>query len=316
MRWVKIHDGLLEWGWHTRPEMVSLFVHLILLANTRDRDFEGQTIRRGQLLTSLRALSERTGISLQTIRTSLAHLESTGELTRESTQQGTLITICKYADYQDEETPANTPTNKQLTHDQHTTNTRPTQTLDLNNNNNNNNNINNSCCCSDAPAPAREEGFSFWSLSEEQQQQEQQDYYRIFFFGNFRNVPAEVKRFIATNESHHWLNKGRTECYSTPAQRRAIAELWRPASKNPRIPSNAFLAMWKDLYALALRSDPDVAALMLDERVTVGETSDGRLYMVTHQEVWDWMRDETRAKETRKIVNRFSKKTFNAKIIH
>ena len=151
MRWVKIHDGLLEWGWHTRPEMVSLFVHLIILANTKDRDFEGLTIRRGQLLTSLRALSEKTGISLQSTRTSLAHLESTGEITRESTRQGTLITVCKYADYQDKETPVNTQANNQLTHDQHTTNTRPTQTLEYKEYKDKQD-----CCCYNAPTPTRE----------------------------------------------------------------------------------------------------------------------------------------------------------------
>ena len=362
MRWVKIHDGLLEWGWHTRPEMVSLFIHLIILANTKDREFEGRTIRRGQLLTSLRSLSEKTGITIQSLRTSLANLEKTGEVTRESTQQGTLITVCKYADYQDADALANTPTNTQLTHDQHTTNTpvreksthqltqqepaissyrkgscesvgikgntstntqlthQSTQTLDNNNNNNNNLNLKNSCCCLDsntlADADARE-GFSFRSLPEEQQQSEQQGFYETFYFGNFRNVTAEVKRFIATNEAHLWLNKGKTECYATPEQRRAIAQLWRPApGSRPRVPSAAFLAMWKDLYALAKKSDPDVAKLMLDERVSVGETADGRMFVALHQEVWDWFTDQSRATQTRKIIDRFTKKKIHPKIIY
>ena len=311
MRWVKIHDGLLEWGWHTRPEMVSLFVHLIILANTKDKDFEGMTIRRGQLLTSLRALSEKTGISLQSTRTSLAHLETTGEITRESTRQGTLITVCKYADYQDKEAPSNTQANKQLTHDQHTANTQPTQTLEYKEYIDKQD-----CCCLNAPAPAREEGFSFWSLPEEQQQQEQQSFFEIFFFGNFRGVDAEVKRFIATNERHQWMNKGKTESYTTPAQRRAIAELWKPASRNPRIPSSTFLMTWHKLYILAKKSDPDVAALMLDERVSIGEIDDGRVFLVCHQKVWDWMTNKERAEKTRRILNTFTTKKINSKIIY
>lgn len=292
--------------------MVSLFVHLIILANTKDREFEGRTIRRGQLLTSLRSLSEKTGITIQSLRTSLAHLEKTQEITRESTRQGTLITICKYADYQDRETPANTPSNNQPTHDQHTTNTQPTQTLDSKIDID----IKDCCCSSNAPATAREgEGFSFWSLPEDQQQQEQQDFFEIFFFGNFRNVPGEVKRFIATNEGHRWLNKGKTECYATPGQRRAIAQLWRPQSNKPRVASSAFLAMWRDLYALAKKSDPAVAALMLDERVTVGEVGDGRMFFIAHQVVWEWITDKSRAEMTRKIIDRFTKKMVTVKYI-
>lgn len=269
-------------------------------------------IRRGQLLTSLRALSQKTGISMQSTRTSLAHLEETGEITRESTRKGTLITVCKYVDYQAKETPANTLSITRPTHDQHTANTPPTQTLeykeykDLKD-----------CYCSNAPAPARvSEGFSFWALPQEKQQQEQQDFFEIFFFGNYRGCANEVKRFIATNERHQWQNKGRTECYSTPEQRRAIAQLWKPASHNPRIPSATFLDMWRKLYALAKADSPDVAALMLDERVTVGEISDGRVFVVCHQKVWDWITAPERAKLTRGIIDTFTTKQIHSKIIY
>ena len=368
MRSIRVYDSITEWRWHTRPEIVSMFVHLLILANEKDKEVGTVTVKRGQLLTSLRDLSEVTGISLQSTRTSLAHLESTGEITRESTHQGTLITVCKYVDYQDRETLPNT----RPTHDQHTANTpngeKPTQesthpltqrqdgltpygtanyesgisetntrintptdtapTQELThfaragkNNNNNNNidinkNINNSCCCCSGADAGACEGFSFWSLPEDQQQKEQDSLFEMFFFSNFRNVEAEVKRFIATNESHQWMNKGRTECYSTPAQRRAIAQLWKPASKNPRIPSSTFLMTWHKLYTLAKKSDPDVARLMLDERVSVGEIDDGRVFLVCHQKFWDWMTDKERAEKTRRILNTFTTKKINSKIIY
>lgn len=321
MRWVKLYDSLLEWRWHERPEIVSMFVHLLILANSRDRDYEGTQVKRGQLITSLRDLSDLTGISIQSTRTSLAHLEETGEITRESTHKGTIITICKYADYQSKETLANTPAITASTQHQHTVNTPSTHPLEYKIDRFKD--INNSSCCycldntqQSAPAPAREDGISFWSLREEQQQQEQQDFFEIFFFGNFRNVTGEVKRFIATNERHRWQNKGRTECYSTPEQRRAIAQLWRPASKSPRVSSPAFLTMWKKMYEFAKGQDADVARLMLDERVMMGEIGDGRLILVCHQKVWDWITDGSRAKETRAILDTLTTEKINVKIIY
>lgn len=129
-------------------------------------------------------------------------------------------------------------------------------------------------------------------------------------------MEGEVKRFIATNERHQWMNKGRTECYSTPEQRRAIAQLWKPASRNPRIPSSTFLAMWRKIYAQAKDGSPDVAALMLDERVTIGELGDGRVFLVCHQKVWDWLTDEVRKESTRAIFDTFTTKKINSRIIY
>ena len=126
---------------------------------------------------------------------------------------------------------------------------------------------------------------------------------------------AEVKRFIATNERHQWQNKGKTECYSTPAQRRAIAQLWKPASKTPRT-SSSFLSMWHRMYLLAKKGDPDVAALMLDERVTVAEVGDGRVFLICHQKVWDWMIDPERSVQTRRVMNTFTTNKINVKIIY
>ena len=55
----------------------------------------------GQLVTGRHALSEDTGISEQSIRTCLSRLKSTSEITSESTNQFTLITINNWGIYQD-----------------------------------------------------------------------------------------------------------------------------------------------------------------------------------------------------------------------
>lgn len=97
---VKFHRRIFDWDWYGKPNTVALWFHLVMKANYTNSAWRGIPIARGQLLTSTKKLSKETGLSVQTVRTNLANLERTGEIMRESTNQYTLITICKYDDYQ------------------------------------------------------------------------------------------------------------------------------------------------------------------------------------------------------------------------
>lgn len=120
--WIKTYRKLMEWEWYTDSHMVHLFIHLILKANHEDKRHRGKIIKRGQLVTSRNILSIETGISEQTIRTCLERLKLTNELTIQSTNRNSVITICNYDSYQEkkEETnqPTNQPTNQQVTNHQ------------------------------------------------------------------------------------------------------------------------------------------------------------------------------------------------------
>ena len=135
--WVKVYRKLLEWEWHTEPNMVSLFLHLIVLANYEDKRWHGIVIKRGQLATSLISLSDITGISVQSVRTCLKRLEETGEILQKSTNKFRVITICKYDIYQDVTNADQQTTNKQLTNNQQTTNKQLTTTKEYKEDKNN-----------------------------------------------------------------------------------------------------------------------------------------------------------------------------------
>lgn len=117
--WIKIHYKFLQWEWANDANMVSLFIHLLLKANYKDKNWKGQMVKRGQLITGRKALEIETGISQQSIRTCLERLKSTNELTIKSTNKYSLITICNYEQYQTRSTnksPTDQPsTNQQLT---------------------------------------------------------------------------------------------------------------------------------------------------------------------------------------------------------
>ena len=116
--WVKIHRKFLDWEWFNKSESVHLFLYMLLKANHKDGQWQGINIKRGQFISSLGNISNATGISLQRIRTILKKLEKTNEIELKSTSQYTIVTICKYECYQDE----NETTNKPITNNQQTTN--------------------------------------------------------------------------------------------------------------------------------------------------------------------------------------------------
>ena len=116
--WIKLHRRLLGWEWHTDANTLSVFVHLLLLAAHKPHEVDGITLDAGQIAISLRNFARLTGLSLQNVRTALAHLQATQQIAQQVTQQKTLITICKWANYQalfaEPNTAANTAANTHI----------------------------------------------------------------------------------------------------------------------------------------------------------------------------------------------------------
>ena len=116
----------LEWEWYDQTSMVRLFLHILLKANYEDKKWHGVVIKRGQFVTSFANLSAETGLSLQVVRSCLDKLQRTGEVNKQSTSQYTIITVCKYADYQQIEDVEQKTNNIQITSEQQASNKRVT----------------------------------------------------------------------------------------------------------------------------------------------------------------------------------------------
>jgi uncharacterized protein (UPF0335 family) len=111
--WIKLHRKLQDWEWYHNSQMVHLFIHLLLSSNRRKKKWRGIETERGQTITGLKSLNKETGISVQSIRTCIKRLKSTGEITIKSTNKHSIITICNYDDYQLQIDESNRLTNKQ-----------------------------------------------------------------------------------------------------------------------------------------------------------------------------------------------------------
>lgn len=210
--WVLLHRRFLEWEWFGKPEMVQLFMYLLLSANHTDKKWCGVRVKRGQLVTSVAKIASDTGLSVQAVRTGIKRLKLTNEITSKSTNAYTIITICNYGKYQDDVPESNKqnnkPSNKRLTNEQQTANKRLTTNNNDNNDNNEKNNI---------------------SLFVEREK-ERDEIFKLFFIKNFVEPAKEVERFYAHYEAQGW-NRGNGRKIHN---RIAAARSWEQEDKTKR----------------------------------------------------------------------------------
>ena len=97
---IKLHRQMLGWGWYTDTATKCVFLHLLLLAAWEEGSYREVRLAPGQAVSSIRELSAQTGVSVQSVRTALRHLKSTGEITQEPRGKYSVFTIENYARYQ------------------------------------------------------------------------------------------------------------------------------------------------------------------------------------------------------------------------
>ena len=98
--YINIHRKILNWEWYNDPNVYRLFMHLLLTVNWTSSIWHGTEIKPGQIITSVEHLSTETGLSKQQIRTALNKLQKTGEITIQTTNKYTFITVENYDMYQ------------------------------------------------------------------------------------------------------------------------------------------------------------------------------------------------------------------------
>jgi len=125
MDWfIQLHRKLLEWEWYDDINTKVLFIHLLLKANYKPKNWRGIDIWTGEVLTWRIVLSDETWLTQQQIRTSLNKLKSTNEITIKPTNKYSIIKLTNYIDYQQ----VNQQTTKQVTNNQPTSNQQVTTT--------------------------------------------------------------------------------------------------------------------------------------------------------------------------------------------
>jgi hypothetical protein len=137
--WIKLHRKLQKKGYYKKSEYIHLWVHLLLSANHKEKEFmfNGNMIiiKEGQLLTGREKLSENTGISESTVERILNMLENEHQIEQQKTNKFRIITIINWQNYQGDNDCGQQ--NGQQTDNKRTTNGQQTAT------NKNDNNVKN-----------------------------------------------------------------------------------------------------------------------------------------------------------------------------
>ena len=97
---IKLHRRILDWEWFDDEKTFRLFIYLLLKANWKPKPWKNIDIKRGQLATSVTSLSQNLGYTSSEIRSRLSSLTNSKEISTQTTNRFTVITICKYEDYQ------------------------------------------------------------------------------------------------------------------------------------------------------------------------------------------------------------------------
>ncbi len=110
--WIKMFKKIEDWEWYDDSYVVHVFLHCLISANFKDGEWKNQHFKRGQFISSPSKISEKTGISVQSVKTSISKLRKSGELTSKGTNKNTVYTVVRYEMYQGDEV-ANQQTNQQ-----------------------------------------------------------------------------------------------------------------------------------------------------------------------------------------------------------
>ena len=112
---VKLDRNIINWRWFQNSKILHVFLWLLLKANIKEGHFEKDTIGRGSLVTSNAHIAQACGLTIDNVRTALANLENTGEITRVIRNRYQIITVSNYEAYQSDirKLPGQIPTIKE-----------------------------------------------------------------------------------------------------------------------------------------------------------------------------------------------------------
>ncbi|MCP4763805.1 MAG: hypothetical protein GY870_18685 [archaeon] len=135
--WIKLHRCSFKKGWLKNHNMWIFWTYCLMKANHKKTEiiFNGQDIKLnpGQFIFGIKKACEEINLTPQKVRTVLKNLKKMENITIETTNKYSIISIMNWDRYQNIEKEDNTQTNNQITNKQQTTNNQIT--TDKNDNN-------------------------------------------------------------------------------------------------------------------------------------------------------------------------------------
>lgn len=93
---IKLPRVIREWTWYGKLNTRAVFLHILLGAAWEDETVRGIKIRRGQFATTVPELATENQLTIQQVKTALAHLKSTDDITVSVQSKISVITVNNY----------------------------------------------------------------------------------------------------------------------------------------------------------------------------------------------------------------------------
>lgn len=105
--YIRLFRSIREWDWYTDTNTKAVWLHCLLSANYKPKNWRGLTIQPGSFVSSNRQIAAETDISRKAVDRAIRNLKSTGELTTERVGKGatagTLYRLTNWAFFNGEE---------------------------------------------------------------------------------------------------------------------------------------------------------------------------------------------------------------------
>lgn len=93
---IKLSRRIREWTWYGSLNTRAVFLHILLGASWESETVRGVSLVRGQFVTTIPELANENQLTVQQVKTALAHLKSTGDITVEVRSKISVITVKNY----------------------------------------------------------------------------------------------------------------------------------------------------------------------------------------------------------------------------
>lgn len=72
--YIRLFRAIEDWEWYDNPFVTKIFIHCLIKANEKQKQWRDLTLKRGQFVTSYEKLAASNGMTIQQTRTALKSL--------------------------------------------------------------------------------------------------------------------------------------------------------------------------------------------------------------------------------------------------
>lgn len=98
--YIRLYRQIMQWEWWKDIKVYRLFTYMLMVACYNDTEYNGTTIKRGSFVSTIRKMSDATGLTKAEVKDAILHLNDTDEIDVSKFGKAYMFTIKNYDAYQ------------------------------------------------------------------------------------------------------------------------------------------------------------------------------------------------------------------------